>query len=498
MSKPALRRRPGGHTLRRQLMLRVSAIVALVALTLSTITTLFAQQALIGALDNQLDAAFSRQQEAPGGRVDRPAGIDLPGQPLGTVVVDTHQGVRGGILTQYGPDRITVTVAHEMLEVTPGTYASKDLPGLGRYRLTARQTGEDITVVGVPLGATEHTLRDIVVLEVILSIGAIIVALIVVNRVVVSSLRSLNRVAQTAQQVSELDLATGEVEVPMRVAPQDADPRNEVGQVGNALNLLLNDVESALAARQASETRVRQFVADASHELRNPLAAIRGYAELTRRDRDKLPEGTAYALGRVESETERMSRLVEDMLLLARLDSRPELELTEVDLTLLVLDVVSDARAAGPAYRWKLDLPEEPITVVADQNKLTQVLANLYANARKHTPEGTTVTTAIREVPGWVEIDVHDDGPGIDPTIADSVFERFTRADTARTRSGAAKDSTGLGLAIVAAVVQAHGGDVAVESQPGDTTFRLRLPADRAQLAPADEGQHAVTGEAGS
>ncbi len=241
----------------------------------------------------------------------------------------------------------------------------------------------------MPLGATEHTLRDIVVLEVILSIGgAIIVALIVVNRVVVSSLRSLNRVAQTAQQVSELDLATGEVEVPMRVAPQDADPRNEVGQVGNALNLLLNDVESALAARQASETRVRQFVADASHELRNPLAAIRGgYAELTRRDRDKLPEGTAYALGRVESETERMSRLVEDMLLLARLDSRPELELTEVDLTLLVLDVVSDARAAGgPAYRWKLDLPEEPITVVADQNKLTQVLANLYANARKHTP----------------------------------------------------------------------------------------------------------------
>lgn len=498
MSTPAPSRRPhGGHTLRRQLMIRVSAIVALVAITLSTITTLFAQQALIGSLDQQLDAAFSRQQRAPGDRMDRPSGIDLPGQPLGTVVVDTHLGIRGGILTDTGPDRITVQVAQEMLEVPPGTNASRELPGLGRYRLTARETTDGTTVVGVPLEQTEQTLRDIVVLEVILSLGAILVALFVVNRVVVSSLRSLNRVAQTARQVSELDLATGEVEVPMRVAPQDANPDNEVGQVGNALNLLLNDVESALAARQASETQVRQFVADASHELRNPLAAIRGYAELTRRDRDSLPEQTAYALTRVESETERMSRLVEDMLLLARLDTRPELELTEVDLTLLVLDVVSDARAAGPAYKWKLELPEEPISVRADQNKLTQVLANLYANARKHTPAGTTVTTAIRAVPGWVEIDVHDDGPGIDPAVVDHVFERFTRADTARTRSGAAKDSTGLGLAIVAAVVQAHGGDVAVESQAGDTTFRLRLPAGTEPPGP-DAGQHAVAGELGS
>ena len=199
--------------------------------------------------------------------------------------------------------------------------------------------------------------------------------------VVVRSLRPLNRVAATAQQVSQLKLDRGEVALAVRVPPEDANPASEVGRVGQALNHMLNNVEEALAARQASETRVRQFVADASHELRNPLAAIRGYAELTRRDREQLPTDAAYAMSRVESETERMSKLVEDMLLLARLDSGPDLDLQPCDLSEIVINAVSDARAAGPDHAWQLTLPHYPVIAYGDQHRLQQVMANLLANA---------------------------------------------------------------------------------------------------------------------
>ena len=153
----------------------------------------------------------------------------------------------------------------------------------------------------------------------------------------------------------------------MRVPPEDADPTSEVGRVGQAFNHMLNNVEDALAARQASETKVRQFVADASHELRNPLAAIRGYAELTRRERSSMSENAAFAMSRVESEAERMSHLVEDLLLLARLDSGPNLDVRPVDLTEVVINALSDARAAGPDHVWQLDLPPEPVVALGDR-----------------------------------------------------------------------------------------------------------------------------------
>jgi two-component system OmpR family sensor kinase len=285
-------------------------------------------------------------------------------------------------------------------------------------------------------------------------------------------------VAATAQQVSQLPLDRGEVALAVRVPPQDADPSSEVGRVGQALNHMLNNVEEALAARQASETKVRQFVADASHELRNPLAAIRGYAELTRRGREELPTEAAYAMSRVESESERMSHLVDDLLLLARLDSGPDLDIKAVDLSEIMINAVSDARAAGPEHTWSLALPDEPVSALGDRHRLYQVMANLLANARTHTPHGTRVDTGLTVRDGVAVMTVSDNGPGIPDSIREQVFERFTRADTSRVRApgGTGGGSTGLGLAIVAAVVEAHHGRVAVTSKPGYTEFTIELP----------------------
>ena len=239
---------------------------------------------------------------------------------------------------------------------------------------------------------------------------------------------------------------------------------------------MLDRIAGALSARHASETRVRQFVADASHELRTPLAAIRGYTELAQRKQAQLPEDVAHAMNRVESETARMTHLVEDMLLLARLDTGRPLQRDSVDLTRLVVDAVSDAHIAGPDHHWELDLPDEPVTVAGDEARLHQVLANLLANARTHTPPGTTVTTSLAVGDrGDVVLTVLDDGPGIPHWLQPNVFERFARGDTSRSRIGG---STGLGLAIVAAVVRAHGGTIGVQSVEGRTEFTVRLPGD--------------------
>jgi two-component system OmpR family sensor kinase len=236
---------------------------------------------------------------------------------------------------------------------------------------------------------------------------------------------------------------------------------------------------------------VRQFVADASHELRNPLAAIRGYAELTQRSGEEIPPDAAYAMSRVESEAERMSKLVEDLLLLARLDAGPALDIQPTDLNALLIDAVSDARAAGPDHSWSLSLPADLVTASADPYRLHQVVANLLANARTHTPPGTRVQSSLTTAGDRAVITVADNGPGISPEIVDRVFERFTRADTSRVRAAGAATgtSTGLGLAIVAAVVEAHHGTVTVQSQPGDTRFEVSLPLDEV-TAPVPDLEH--------
>jgi two-component system OmpR family sensor kinase len=304
----------------------------------------------------------------------------------------------------------------------------------------------------------------------LLSVGATVGAgALIVRR----ALRPLERVAQAASQVSELPLDRGEVALSVRVADADADPSTEVGQVGAAINRMLGHVASALSARQQSENKVRQFVADASHELRTPLASIRGYAELTRMGNHDLPDDVVHAIGRVESEAKRMTSLVEELLLLARLDEGRELQRQPFDITRMLVDAVSDAHAAGPDHEWSLDQPDEPVIVTGDAPRLQQAVANLLANARVHTPVGTSVEVALAVAADAVTITVTDNGPGIDQQLQDQLFERFARGDRSRSRMAG---STGLGLAIVRAVVAGHGGTVTVSSRPGHTVFTVVLP----------------------
>ena len=328
-------------------------------------------------------------------------------------------------------------------------------------------------VTGLPLAGLDETVTRLITVEVIVIGSALVLTGIAGAAIVRLTLRPLTRVAGTAGRVAELPLDRGEVALAERVPEADTDPRTEVGQVGLALNRLLGHVGAALEARQASETRLRRFVADASHELRTPLAAIRGYAELTRRSDVPVPPEIARMLARVESQTERMTTLVEDLMLLARLDAGRPLGREPVDLSRLVIDAMSDAHAVSPDHRWQLTAPDEEVTVTGDAAGLAQVVANLLANTRTHTPAGTTVAVALTPVDGEVSFSVVDDGPGVPPDLLPHVFERFARGDSSRSRTNG---STGLGLSIVDAVVAAHGGSVEVSSVPGRTAFTVRLP----------------------
>ena len=476
----------GRGSLTSRLVLRTVALVAVVALVLSLFSTLAVQQLLVGQLDAQLDATVTRQQK--GGKGDggpsRPPGIDVGGQRVGTLVVIylPNGTAQAGVLDDDGrPQPVDADVVTAVAQMGVSDKITVDLSDLGRYRLISQSRGTAVVVIGLPMHEVDGLLASLIGLEALLTLLAMVASGLVAREVVVRSLRPLTRLAEAAREVSTMRLDRGDIDLGVRIAAEDANPAHEVGQVGYAFNHMLNNVETALAARQASETKVRQFVADASHELRNPLASIRGYAELTRRDRPRLPEGTSFALSRIESESVRMTSLVEDLLLLARLDSGPDLVLGPVDLSEVILNAVSDSRAAGPDHRWQLDLPDEPVVVDGDQHRLHQVVVNLLANARTHTPAGTTVSTSVRVEPvgptgPTAALTVADDGPGVPPEIADHVFERFTRADSARARSDRGGPSTGLGLAIVAAVVDGHHGVVRATSRPGDTRFEIRLP----------------------
>ncbi|MBA8793402.1 two-component system OmpR family sensor kinase [Friedmanniella endophytica] len=470
------------------------ALVALAAVLLSGASALATRQLLLHNVDTQLQYSTSRIRNDSGPGGDPGGGLFQPGQVIGTfVAVYTTSGqalfnvVQGDGRQQY---RMPAVAVSELYATQPTSdITSVTLTGLGHYRVVSYtrtlvdQNGDTIQAVivtGVPLAQVDHTLVSLLIMQGLLSVLAIGGAAIGARTLVIRSLRPLNRVAGIAQQVSRLPLDRGEVALAVRVAPADADPSSEVGRVGQAINHMLANVDGALAARQASEMKVRQFVADASHELRNPLASIRGYAELTRRGRDELPPDAAYAMTRVESEAARMSKLVEDLLLLARLDSGPDMQVRPIDLAPLVIDAVSDARAAGPDHQWALELPDEPVVALGEPNRVLQVLTNLLANARNHTPEGTRVEVGLgHAADGRALITVTDDGPGIPDSLQASVFERFTRADSSRARSlnGTPVTSTGLGLAIVAAVVEAHHGEVRVESRPGRTRFSVFLPA---------------------
>jgi two-component system OmpR family sensor kinase len=473
-------------------VLGIVALLAAVTIIIGVLSVVALNSFLVGRLDNQLTSATNRSQNAfddkrggyfgGDGEFPRPpasAILALGGQPVGTLGAIVNGGVilNSGVLNAEGEAQ-TLDSADlaALLEVVPGTApVTIDLgSGLGEYRVIAResQNGDSI-VIGLPLDDVKATVFRLGLLIVIIGLVGVAAAAVAGVIIVRAALRPLERVAATAVRVSELPLDRGEVALAVRVPDADADPSTEVGAVGSAFNRMLGHVASALEARQASENKVRTFVADASHELRTPLASIRGYAELTRRGNHDLPDDVVHAIGRVESESVRMTALVEDLLLLARLDEHNHLETLEVDLGRLLVDTVSDARAAGPDHTWALDLPDEPVLVNGDASKLHQVVANLLTNARTHTPAGTLVTTLLSVRGADAVIEVVDTGPGIDPELVPTIFERFVRGDGSRSR---ASGSTGLGLAIVSAVVEAHGGRAEVQSEPGRTAFRIILP----------------------
>ena len=363
----------------------------------------------------------------------------------------------------------------------------------GSFLLTAVSApGGAVYITGLPLSTLHDTLRDVALAEAMVFGAVLLLAGGGGTLWVRFSLRPLRRVAATASQVAELPLESGEVELPKGVP--DTDPGTETGQLGLAFNRMLGHVQNALKRRAASEARLRQFAADASHELRTPLAAIRGYAELALRHPGDAPEPVTHALGRVLSESTRMTVLVDDLLLLARLDAGRPLSIEPVDMSRLAIDATSDAQVARRGHRWVLELPDDPMLVRGDEHRLHQVLVNVLSNAGRHTPDGTTVTVRVSDrLPGGepgtgpgsvshgtlptaprVVVTITDDGPGIPANLLPELFERFTRADTSRSHAVNAS-STGLGLAIVDAVVAAHYGTVLVTSRPGMTRFTIAL-----------------------
>jgi two-component system OmpR family sensor kinase len=471
-------RHPSSWSLTTKLVTSVVGLFLIVTVATSALTAVLMHDYLLNQLDRDVLASTLRTSGRPGGGPGGPGG-GPPGGGGSSLLLVLRDGT---------PARNVVVTETEFTELTAGQVSTLNSAGLGRqprsidlggalgdFRVAAVSTPTGETVItGQPLSAVNEAVGQVVSLVA----GGTIVGLVCVAAggtwLVRKNLEPLRRVAGTASRVSRLKLDSGDVAVAERVPAADTDPRTEVGQVGQALNSLLDNVEGALQARHESETRVRQFVADASHELRTPLASIRGYAELSRRVAEPVPAAVAQAMGRVESEALRMQALVEDLLLLARLDAGRPLARERVDLSLLAVDVVSGAHAASPDHRWKLSLPDEPIEAVGDAHRLHQVLANLLANARTHTPAGTTVTTSLHPDGTWVRISVHDDGPGVPDALQRNVFQRFTRGDDSRAHGAG---STGLGLSIVDAVTQAHGGRVEVTSSPGDTTFSVLLPA---------------------
>lgn len=486
---PRSREKKRARSLRTRLVVSTVVLVAVVCAVIGTVTTIVLRSYLYGQLDTQLKDVARRAAGPPGGhRFTDPYDTDplgflrSGGQPIGTVgaVTDGSRLADAAVSATGFPRPVLDPLSTEQRTALDrlardGRPHDADLPGRGDYRAMSVVSGDGTMsyLVGIPTAAAQDTLDTLVLVEVCVTAAGLVAAGIAGAANVGIALRPLRRVAATATRVSELPLHSGEVALHERVPDAEADPRTEVGQVGAALNRMLGHVGSALAARQESETRVRQFVADASHELRTPLASIRGYAELTRRGSEETGPATRHALGRIESEAHRMTGLVEDLLLIARLDAGRPLAHADLDLSPLAVDAVSDARAAGPGHKWRLDLPAEPAEVRGDAARLHQVLVNLLANARTHTPPGTTVTARVRDRGPRVVLEIEDDGPGIPAELLPHVFERFARGDASRSR---AAGGTGLGLAIVRAVVAAHAGRVTVDSAPGRTVFTVELP----------------------
>ena len=468
-------------SLRSRLVLAIAALLTCGLLVADVSGVVLLRSYLLQRLDQQLDARFGRPPGA--GSSDpcappptgRGGGQQLPTDFVITVVDDSGT-VRCRLprdlaatsdvpdLAALGPAGLATARADGVIRTVPGTLGSAGW----RVRVVAHAGGS--TVVGVSLAEVQATVGRLEAVTVTTSLVILALALTGSLLLVRLGLRPLTAIEDTAEAIAGGDLSR-------RVDPGPSG--TEVGRLSSALNAMLTQIEQAFHVRADSEERLRRFVADASHELRTPIATIRGYAELYRQGAATEPDDVARLLGRVEAESVRMGTLVEDLLLLARLDSAPQLEREPVDLLSLAADAVVDARAREVGRQVVLHprtsgaWEDEPPVVEGDEARLRQVLANLLSNTLRHTPPGSPVEVEVGVRDGVAVCRVVDHGPGLAPDATEKVFERFYRADPGRGRAGGA----GLGLSIVAGLVHAHGGRVWYEPTPGGgSTFVVSLP----------------------
>src|SRR4051794_34925 len=494
-------------SLRARLLAVLLVAAALGLIVLAAVTYAEQRSFLYQRVDDQAQAALPAvrhalepDQQFPGAPPGGGRGPDFAPFNLQSGIYGELRGASGttvakGFLLAYGQTapaapRLPANVPTDH-PITVGSSGGK------HYRVRAfpgREVG-GTTVVAVPLTEVDRTLNRLLLVEGLVIGGVLLVLALGAWWLVRLGLRPLDRMGRTADAIAAGDLSR-------RVEP--ADERTEVGRLGLALNAMLAQIERAFGERQASENRLRRFLADASHELRTPLASIRGYAELFRIGATREPGDTEKAMTRIEDESARMGRLVEDMLTLARLDQLPEAARLPVDLAELARDGGDDARAAAPDRDITVTADPADVVVLGDQSQLRQVIGNLVRNALMHTPPGTPVELRVSEERGQGVLEVRDHGPGLPTSDVDALFERFWRADPGRGRGPA---GAGLGLSIVAALVDAHGGSVHAANAPdGGAVFTVRLPAPSQLPASAeatasalpDASRHEPGGDSGA
>lgn len=488
------------RSLGKRLMVGVSSLVIVVVLTVGALSVYALRSYMLAVSDVEvMHSLASFQHSVSTGPRDGPL-ADFTGQASGTIiaVMQDRRIVQSAMFDDSGPRQVPADAIARLAKTTAtgDRPQTMDIDDVGVYRVAASDIGDGTRLLSaVSLeSATEQIAAKTAAVIAITMVAAVVAAAGTVA-IVRHALRPLRRVADAASKAaSTVALVDGDQRVTAHIVDVDLDSTSEVGVVAETLNRLLDNVDAAFAARTESDRRMRRFLTDASHELRTPLAAIRGYAELTRQDGPMLPDTTEYALARIEAESRRMTSLVDDMLLLSRLDERRGLEHDRLDLCALVVDAVNDVAVTAPDHHFTVDLPDDAVWVNGDRARLHQVVSNLLSNASTHTPAGVTVTTTIRLPPdtaeGGIDLSICDDGPGIDESLMPEIFDRFVRADNSRSHE---HHSTGLGLSIVASITEAHGGTVEATSQLGATCFRIRLPAgDQAKYRRADVS-HDVT-----
>ncbi len=465
-------------------LVAVMLVLLLLALTFTAAATAaLMRRDLVGRLDQQLRLAA--QPVAKQAFNDLGSAIS-EGIPNGYAFIVLPNDGRAPIAANpvgesTHPDVPQLTVDSPQVRTgEPFTIGSRD--GELKWRAIAGtlRGSTAVAVVAVPLRSVDRTVRQLVLVELLIGLAVLVACAIGGWYAVHRAFRPLRQIEDTAAAIADGDLAR---RIPTRTA------KDEVTSLSRSLNVMLAQIEQSFAAREASEERMRQFVADASHELRTPLAAVRGYAELYRQGAVSEPADVASAMTRIEGEATRMGGLVEDLLMLARLDDQRPMQISPVDLTVLAADAAQDARAIDPARQITvsgLSGPLGPTVAPGDDAKLRQLLANLISNALNHTPPGSPLEIAVgtRESDQHVVLEVRDHGPGVDPEKARKVFERFYRADPSRVRGTGG--GNGLGLAIAAAIVNAHDGRIGVaQTDGGGATFIVELPTGNSQAAPS-------------